>query len=193
MSLKRNILATYASQIYVTLIAILILPLFLKHMGPEAYGLVGFFSTLQACFMLLDAGLTPTMARETARYHGGAVSASEYRTLLYVLQLLFIAVAFVGGSILFLGSGAISAHWLNVKKLPVAQVKTALQLMAISASLRWVSGIYRSIISGSEQLVWLGGANALIATLRFVGPLPVLIYISASPSFFSAISFSWPL
>jgi hypothetical protein len=44
MSLKRNILASYASQIYVTLVGILVLPLYLKYMGAEAYGLVGFFT-----------------------------------------------------------------------------------------------------------------------------------------------------
>ena len=50
MSLKRNILASYTSQIYVTLVGILILPLYLKYMGAEAYGLVGFFTMLHAWF-----------------------------------------------------------------------------------------------------------------------------------------------
>ena len=79
MSLKRNILASYASQIYVTLVGILILPLYLKYMGAEAYGLVGFFTMLQAWFNLLDMGLTPTVARETARFRGGATDALSYR------------------------------------------------------------------------------------------------------------------
>ncbi|MGH9879537.1 MAG: oligosaccharide flippase family protein, partial [Nitrososphaerales archaeon] len=68
MSLKRNIIANYASQIYVTLIGIVMVPLYVRYMGAEAYGLVGFFAMLQAWFQLLDMGLTPTMARETARF-----------------------------------------------------------------------------------------------------------------------------
>jgi O-antigen/teichoic acid export membrane protein len=67
MPLKKNILANYASQIYVTLIGIFMVPLYIKYMGAEAYGLVGFFAMLQAWFNLLDMGLTPTTARETAR------------------------------------------------------------------------------------------------------------------------------
>ena len=66
MSLKKNIVASYATQIYVTLVGILILPLYLKYLGAEAYGLVGLFTMLQAWFNLLDMGLTPTVARETA-------------------------------------------------------------------------------------------------------------------------------
>ena len=184
MSLKRNILASYASQIYVTLVGILILPLYLKYMGAEAYGLVGFFTMLQAWFNLLDMGLTPTVARETARFSGGATDALSYRRLLRALQLIFFVVALVGGGAMFVFSGLIADSWLKVQTLPLEQVQLALQLMAFGVALRWMSGLYRGCISGSEQLVWLGGFNAFVATLRFVGLLPVLIWVGHSPAVF---------
>lgn len=184
MSLKRNILASYASQIYVTLVGILILPLYLKYMGAEAYGLVGFFTMLQAWFNLLDMGLTPTVARETARFRGGATDALSYRRLLRALQLIFFAVALLGGGAMFVFSGLIADGWLKVQTLPLAQVQLALQLMAVGVALRWMSGLYRGCISGAERLVWLGGFNAFVATLRFVGVLPVLIWVGHSPAVF---------
>ena len=184
MSLKKNILASYASQIYVTLVGILILPLYLKYMGAEAYGLVGFFTMLQAWFNLLDMGLTPTVARETARFRGGATDALNYRRLLRALQLIFFAVALLGGGAMFVFSGHIADGWLKVQTLPLAQVQLALQLMAVGVALRWMSGLYRGCISGSERLVWLGSFNAFIATLRFVGVLPVLVWVGHSPTVF---------
>lgn len=184
MSLKRNILASYATQIYVTLVGILILPLYLKYMGAEAYGLVGFFTMLQAWFNLLDMGLTPTVARETARLRGGAIDALSYRRLLRALQLIFFAVALLGGGAMFVFSGHIADGWLKVQTLPLAQVQLALQLMAVGVALRWMSGLYRGCISGSERLVWLGGFNTFVATLRFVGVLPVLIWVGHSPAVF---------
>jgi O-antigen/teichoic acid export membrane protein len=184
MSLKRNILASYASQIYVTLVGILILPLYLKYMGAEAYGLVGFFTMLQAWFNLLDMGLTPTVARETARFRGGATDALSYRRLLRALQLIFFVVALLGGGAMFVFSGLIAEGWLKVQTLPLAQVQLALQLMALGVALRWMSGLYRGCISGSERLVWLGGFNAFVATLRFVGVLPILIWVGHSPAVF---------
>ena len=184
MSLKRNILASYASQIYVTLVGILILPLYLKYMGAEAYGLVGFFTMLQAWFNLLDMGLTPTVARETARFRGGATDALSYRRLLRALQLIFFAVALLGGGAMFVFSGLIAGGWLKVQTLPLEQVQLALQLMALGVALRWMSGLYRGCISGCERLVWLGGFNAFVATLRFVGVLPVLIWVGHSPAVF---------
>ncbi len=186
MSLKRNIIASYATQIYVTVIGILILPMYLKYMGAEAYGLVGFFTMLQAWFNLLDMGLTPTVARETARFRGGAIDALSYRRLLRALQLIFFAIALIGGGVMFLLSGLIASRWLNVQTLPVDQVQLSLQMMAVGVALRWMSGLYRGCISGSEQLVWLGGFNAFVATLRFVGVLPVLIWVGHSPAVFFA-------
>lgn len=184
MSLKKNILASYAAQIYVTLVGILILPLYLKYMGAEAYGLVGFFTMLQAWFNLLDMGLTPTVARETARFRGGATDALSFLRLLRVLQLIFFAVALLGGGAMFVFSGLIADGWLKVQTLPLAQVKISLQLIAVGVALRWMSGLYRGCISGFEQMVWLGGFNAFVATLRFVGVLPILIWVDHSPEVF---------
>ena len=41
--------------------------------------------------------------------------------------------------------------------------------MAFGVALRWVGGLFRGVVSGSERLVWLSGFNAAISTLRFAG------------------------
>lgn len=184
MSLKRNILASYVSQIYVTIIGIVMLPLYLKYMGAEAYGLVGFYAMLQVWFALLDMGLTPTIARETARFHGGATGALSYRRLVRALQAIFLAVALVGGGAMFASAGFIASDWLKVQALPLNEVQFAVQMMALGVALRWMAGLYRGVISGAERLVWLGSYNAIIATLRFVGVLPVLMFVGTTPTAF---------
>jgi len=153
-------------------------------MGAEAYGLVGFFAMLQAWFNLLDMGLTPTMARETARFHGGATDALHYRRLVRALEGLFLFVALVGGGALFLPSEFIAHQWLNAKLLPTSEIALSLKIIAIIVAMRWMAGLYRGAINGAEKLVWLSTFNSTIATLRFVGVLPVLIFIDSSPSAF---------
>ncbi|NQY63320.1 MAG: oligosaccharide flippase family protein [Alteromonadaceae bacterium] len=167
--LKKNIIANYASQIYVTLIGILLLPMYIKYMGSEAYGLVGFFAMLQAWFGVLDLGLTPTIGRETARYQAGALSALAFRQLYRSLTIIFITVAVVGGATLFSFSNLVATRWLTIENLPVNDVIVSVQIMAVSVALRWMCGLYRGVVTGSERLVWLSGFNATIATFRFVG------------------------
>jgi len=184
MSLKSNIFANYISQIYITVVGIVVIPLYLKYMGPEAYGLVGFFSMLQAWFNLFDMGLSPTMARETARFRGGEGDALTFRRFVRTLEGIFLFVALLGGGILLLLSGQIATNWLVAKQLSVHELHSSIRMIAIIISLRWMCGLYRGQISGAERLVWLSGYNTVIATMRFVGVLPILFFISSAPTVF---------
>ena len=184
MSIKRNIIANYVGQFYVALIGIVLVPVYVRYMGAEAYGLIGFFTMLQFWFFLLDMGLTPTMARETARFRGGGIDAITLRSILRALEAIFLVIAIVGAVAIIASSGFIASQWLQVNELPAYEVKFSLVLMALNISLRWMGGLYRSTINGFERLVWLNVFGVVIASLRFVLIVPILVYIDASPTVF---------
>ena len=56
--------------------------------------------------------------------------------------------------------------------------------MAAIIALRWVSDLYRGVITGLERLVWLNAFNIVIATLRFVVVVPLFIYVGTRPTQF---------
>lgn len=184
MALKSNIAANYASQLYSTLIGILLVPLYLQYLGAEAYGLVGFFALLQTWFNLLDIGLTPSIARETARFQGGALSAIAFRRVHRALSVIFLSVALIGGAALLLAAEPITERWLHIQNLNPSVALLAVEIMAVSVALRWLGGLYRGVISGSERLVWLSGFNAGVATLRFVGVFASMAVWDATPTVF---------
>lgn len=173
-NLKINVLASYISQLYLIIISIAILPIYIKYMGAEAYGLVGFFAMLQGFFSLLDFGLTPTISRQTAQFNAGAETALKFRQLFRSLSIIFAVIAIIGGGVLFFLDHFIADHWLKLDKLSYEDVLLSLKIMAICVALRWMTGLYRGVISGFEKIVWLSAVNSLIATLRFVG---VLLYM----------------
>lgn len=145
-------------------------------MGAEAYGLVGFFAMLQGLFNLLDFGLTPTISRQTAHYNAGIDSALSFRRLFRALSIIFLVIAVIGGGVLFLLDDYIAVHWLNLDNLNIDDVLFCLQVMAICVALRWITGLYRGVISGFERIVWLSIINSIIATLRFPGVLLYMYY-----------------
>lgn len=175
-SLRLNILASYISQIYLIVISIAILPIYIKYMGAEAYGLVGFFAMLQGLFNLLDFGLTPTISRQTAQYNAGVETALSFRRLFRALSLIFTIIAIIGGGSLYFLDNYIATHWLKLDDLNISDVLFCLQVMAICVALRWMTGLYRGVISGFERIVWLSVVNSLIATLRFPGVLLYMYY-----------------
>jgi len=184
MSLRRAVVATYASQAYVTLIGLLLVPVYLRVMGAENYGLVGIFLMLQGWFQLLDVGMTPTISRESARYNSGVGKGEDLVQLVSALQAIFVVVAVVTSLLFLFASAPIARGWLTFGELTELQVTHALQLIGVLVSLRWVSGLFRGVIAGFERMLWLASFNAVVATLRFVLVVPILVYVDGSAATF---------
>ena len=185
-SVRRNAAANYAAQLFTVVAGIVMAPVYLSYMGTEAYGLIGFFTMMTAWFQLLDMGLTPTMAREAARFRGGAISADTLRTFLRALEVVFGSVSLIGAAVLVLMARTIATDWLRVQHLPVADVAQAVMFMGLAVPLRWMSGLYRGVVNGFERQVWLSGFTIVIAFLRFVGVIGVFYAVGTTPVDFFA-------
>lgn len=48
ITIKRSLAITYASQLYMALVGLVILPFYLEAVGLEAYGLIAFYIALQS-------------------------------------------------------------------------------------------------------------------------------------------------
>ncbi|HAS8533066.1 TPA: polysaccharide biosynthesis protein [Vibrio vulnificus] len=169
MTLRTNLISNYASQIYTTLIAIVVLPFYMNALGPEAYGLIAFYMMLQAWFNLLDLGLTPTISRETARYFCGALALRDYKNLTRALLAFFLMVSFLGGFFLYLSSDFLVHRWLKIELLGNELASNTVKLMAIIVSLRWLGGLFRGVIVGAEKLVYLSACVIFFTSFRFLG------------------------
>ena len=156
------------------------IPVYIRYLGVEAWGLVGFMSLLQAWLTLLDMGLTPTLSREMARFQAGAHGAQSIRDLLRSLEVIYggVAVAVVG--IVWFIAPWVSVHWLSASQLSIASVAQAIGIMGLVLAARMVEQIYRGAIQGLQRQVWLNGAQSVLATLRWAGVIGVLAWISPS-------------
>lgn len=155
-------------------------PVYIRYLGIESYGLIGLFAAMQAWLTLLDMGMTPTLNREMARYTAGAHSPQSIRDLLRSLEILCFTLAALIGVGVWAASGYLASDWLRADKLPTAVVAQALSAMAIVVALRFVEGIYRGSLFGLQRQVWYNSANAILATLRHAGAVAVLIWASST-------------
>jgi O-antigen/teichoic acid export membrane protein len=178
-SLARNAIANYLGQGYTTLIGIFMLPFYLKYLGAEAFGLVGFFSMLQAWFTLMDVGLAPTLARQVAHVRGQAMPDwAQLRSLLRSIEVAFTVLALTAFTIVAFGSSWVADHWLKVQQLPIGDVAYCLVLMGGMLGLRAFASLFRGGIQGMEKMEWLNVASGVIATVRFVGAVGLLHWVT---------------
>lgn len=178
MSLKKNIIANYLGQGWTALMGLAFVPLYIKYLGMEAYGLIGLFAVLQAWLTLLDMGMTPTLSREMSRFTGGAHTAESIRDLLRSLELVCLGVAVVVALGIWAASGWLASDWLRADKLPAATVAQTFAIMGVVTALRFIEGLYRSAIIGLQRQVLFNVINAVLATIRGLGVVGLLAFVS---------------
>ena len=88
VSLKKNVVANFLGQGWRALMGLVFIPLYIKYLGIEAYGLIGIFALLQAWLALLDMGMRPALGREMARFTSGAHNAQSIRDLLRTIEVI---------------------------------------------------------------------------------------------------------
>lgn len=164
-------------------------PVYIKLLGLESYGLIAIFFVLQASLQLLDLGLGGAVTREVSKRRTALSETHDLTVLLKTVQLLYYGAAILSGLILFAFSSEITEHWLNKTTLDHNFVIISVQLMALMVSIQFPLSFYSGIIIGSQSLVELNKALVLFATLRGVGSVLVLLLIAPNVHVF----FSWQI
>lgn len=159
-------------------IGIFMLPFYLKYLGAEEYGLVGFFTMLTSWMMLLDMGLSSTLSREAARLKNKINGIIKLKNTLRSVEIIIFALVLIVFVFIFVNSEWIATHWLKVNNLDHQVVEKCIKLMGFMLSIRWFVSLHQGIVSGFEQQVWLNIYKMSINTIKFVGGLILIIFIS---------------
>lgn len=170
----RIVIGSYLAQVYVTMIGIILMPLYLHILGASTFGLVGFYLMLQSWVQLLDLGISPTFSREMARFRARALTAEAALMRLRTLELLLGGLAVVVVCTLIYGRDWIAHDWLRSASIGTIEVSRILAVMAVAVGLRWLASMYRAGLVGLERQALVNLLAVVFATLRFVG---VLIWI----------------
>jgi O-antigen/teichoic acid export membrane protein len=176
--LKKNIAANFAGSICQAIMGVIFVPLYIKFMGIESWGLVGFFAMLQVMSGLLDMGLSSTINREMARLSISNTKHQEMRNLVRTLEILYWAIAIFVGIIFLFFSPIIARHWIKAELLSFQTIKQALLIMGFVIALQMPSGFYSGGLMGLQCHLLLNMINIVTSSLRGVGTIIILWLIS---------------
>ncbi|WP_332658257.1 lipopolysaccharide biosynthesis protein [Brevundimonas sp.] len=180
MKIRSNIIANYAGQIWSVLLGLVAAPIYISILGVESYGLIGFFTTLQVWFTLLDLGMLPTSVREMAKLSAGATTARHTRDLLRSFEFICLAIGSVIMIALGVAAGPLGASWFQAEALSAVEIASAVSLMGVILATRLGEGLYRSCLMGLQRQVWLNVVSIGIATVRTLGCIAALLWIDRS-------------
>lgn len=180
MSVKRNIIANYLGQGWTAVMGLAFVPLYIRYLGIEAYGLIGFFALLQTWLSLLDFGLTPALSREISKPISGPNDTQFIWNLLRTVEIITVLIAITTSLVIWASSDWMATSWLQVQSTPLSTVSMSCALMGVVVGLRFIENIYRASIIGLQRQVTLNVLTSVLATVRGIGAVAVLILVSNS-------------
>jgi len=151
--MARNIIANFFGRFWSIFAVFIFIPLYIRFLGIELYGLVSFFATMQSILFLLDAGLSATLRREFSK---GSQQKGDYLNKYKLLRSIefcyYVIIAFII-VLTYFGAGFIVSKWLNLGNIDRGIAVTAIRLMGISISLQFLSSLYFGSLLGLEKQV----------------------------------------
>jgi len=177
--IKINILSNFAGNAWNALLSLVFVPLYISLMGVEAYGLVGFFAVLQGLTACLDFGLSTTVNREMARFSAGNGKLEDAADLVRTLEIVYWFLAVVVGLAVFCLAPLIAGKWIHADNISEAVLRNVVELMGLVIVFQWPVSFYSGGMLGLQRQVAVNVVTIIMSTLRNVGVLLVLLYVSS--------------
>ena len=175
----KNLLSGFASSGLSALLGFLFVPLYIKYLGIESYGLIGFFATMQAILALLDMGIAPTMNREAARI-SVLGRKSELANLLHTLSLIYWVIGILVLIVVIVLAPFIATHWLQSSGIDSTRLIQSIMLMGLVFSCRWPIGLYQSTLVGMQRITPASFLTMSMSIIGNFGALITLAYVDST-------------
>jgi O-antigen/teichoic acid export membrane protein len=177
MRINGNLLTGLASSIWSALVALAVVPFYIKYLGVESYGLIGFFVTAQALIQLLDMGIAPTINREVARCSASG-NLEEAAKLLHSLAVVYWTIAGTIALLVVSLAPLIAGYWLQSTDLSNQTIEHAVMLMGLVLACRWPIALYQAALMGAQRLSVSSTINIMMVTLGSIGAVGVITFVS---------------
>jgi O-antigen/teichoic acid export membrane protein len=173
-----NILSNFAGKGWHAIMSLAFIPIYIKFMGIESYGIIGIYLSLQALFSVLDFGLSTTLNRELSRLSASSDQAAEMRETTRTLEILYWCISILICIVILLSSHVISKFWVNAKSMAPSDVSLAIVLIGFNISFLWPFTLYSGGLIGLQRQVLLNAIIIASTTIRSVGAALILWKIS---------------
>ena len=182
LPLRKNLLANFAGRVWASGINLIFIPLYIRFMGIESYGLIGIYLSLMALASVLDMGLSTTLNRELARLSTVPGNEQEARDLVRSMETVYWGVGLLVALATILLAPLVSRYWVNPKGITAETVQRAVMIMGLVIAFDWPAALYTGGLMGLQRQVQLNSIRAGMGTVQAVGAGLVLWLVSPTIS-----------
>ena len=157
--------------------SVAVIPIYLRLLGVEPYGLIGMSVALQAGVSLLDLGLGVAANREAAVLR--AVDGwAEVGDLVRTLECLY----WIGCAVIIIGISSsahfIAGRWLQPKTLTPSEIVFAIVAMAFALGIQFPVSLYVGVLNGLQRQVHVNLLTSGMAVMKAVLGVSAVLFVS---------------
>lgn len=186
---KIHVIANFCNKACSALILLICVPFYLKYLGIEAYGVIGFYMLLSFLIVPLEAAINITVSRQIAHFTATEKTDIRAADLFRSLEGTYWFICVLIGLCISFSSGFLANYWVQPGQLSLQEVTRAVLLIGICLSFQWPNSLYSSGLIGLQKQVLLNFVQTFFTLLKSVGGISVLAFVS--PSLFAF--FMWQL
>jgi O-antigen/teichoic acid export membrane protein len=169
----RNALSNALGGGWAAILNLALIPIEIRALGLEAFGLLGFLASLQILFSLFDLGLSPAMTWHVARDE--SASRTWTKNVLSTVLPAYGVLGLVLGLLIVSTAPWLAANWLRLGLLPVPEAVSALRFGGIALALRWPVSMLTGVLAGVQRFDLLNIVKAIHVSILFTGGAALLL------------------
>jgi O-antigen/teichoic acid export membrane protein len=176
--LKRNFIVNLLSPSVRIAVAFVTIPIYLRHVGAERYGVISIAWVLLGMFGFLDLGLSRAVTNALAKLRD-APQTQRARVLLTTISLN-LGIGLIGGAVLYVFGGLLLKHFISVPHALIPEVSRSLPWIASLVPLTLVSYAAAGALESRELFLLVNLIQIGSMTLAQIAPVIMAVFVSPS-------------
>ncbi|WP_369018027.1 flippase [Thermatribacter velox] len=168
--LVRNAFLNFFGQVVPLLVGVVTIPLIVRILGTERFGLLSLVWIILGYFNVFDLGL----GRATTKFVAEAVGKgklNEIPRLVWTAVTTQAVLGVVGGVILIIITPFLVRHILNIPEELIGEAIVIIHLLAFSVPIVLVSGSFRGVLEAFQRFDLINAVRIPVSSLTYLLPL----------------------
>jgi O-antigen/teichoic acid export membrane protein len=178
VGLGKAFIANFSFSFLNALLSITFTRIYVRYLGAEGYGIIGFYNSIAALFYIFDFGVSTVINREMAKALARPEKLQQARNMARSLEIIVLGSFFLASVVLVCLSFLAAYYWVTPKSITRYEVLECFLMIGFSLSFQLFSGFYLSGLMGMEKHILVNFFLCLMSVLRYFGSAAVLIFIS---------------
>lgn len=175
--LTQNIAANYLSAAYLALLNLFMIPVYLRILGAEQWGIIAVCITLQGCMGLLDSGLGQIMPRDIART---SHDKNELTKTFWLFSGAYGGLALLGFVVGQFFVPYLSNGWLRQSPKVLPELEWTLRLVLLLFLFQFSNNAHLGLFNGIQRQKMANLRQCVFSTLRHITAFLLLTSWKAS-------------